>query len=344
MDTGLPTVGPGRWTDTLEERASRSMPPPVWSYVRSGSYGGVSTAEAIGAWAAVRFRTRVLRGVDDADLGTTLLGDSFASPLAVAPTSMQRAMHTGGEVAMSAGAGAAGCLHVVSSNSGTPFDRIGGGPWWLQAYLPPEREEFLPVLEAAVAAGARAVVLTVDTPFAGSKNAAEAADWTGLDTSWWRCNFTAKGMHLARELTPGDVTWLRERGGVPVVVKGVLRGDDAVRCVDAGAEAVYVSNHGGRQLDRSISTVVALPEVVAAVGEHAEVYVDGGIRTGLDALAALALGARAVFLGRSTLYALTVEGERGVERLLTDLATELREALVLAGCATPDDARDLLAE
>jgi 4-hydroxymandelate oxidase len=319
------------------------MPPPVWSYVQSGSYGGVSTAEAVAAWSAVRFRTRVLRGVDDADLGTRILGDSFASPFAVAPTSMQRAMHPGGEVAMSAGATAAGCLHVVSSNAGTPFDRIGGGPWWLQAYLPPERDEFLPVLEAAVSAGARAVVLTVDTPFAGSKYAAEGADWTGLDTSWWRCNFAdADGMHLARDLTPDDVTWLRDRSGVPVVVKGVLRGDDAIRCVDAGAEAVYVSNHGGRQLDRSITTTVALPDVVAAVGEHAEVYVDGGIRTGLDALAALALGARAVLLGRSSLYALTVDGERGVERLLTDLATELREALVLAGCRVPGDAPDLL--
>jgi 4-hydroxymandelate oxidase len=252
-------------------------------------------------------------------------------------------MHPGGEVAMSAGATAAGCLHVVSSNAGTPFDRIGGGPWWLQAYLPPERDEFLPVLEAAVSAGARAVVLTVDTPFAGSKYAAEGADWTGLDTSWWRCNFAdADGMHLARDLTPDHVTWLRDRSGVPVVVKGVLRGDDAIRCVDAGSEAVYVSNHGGRQLDRSITTTVALPDVVAAVGEHAEVYVDGGIRTGLDALAALALGARAVLLGRSSLYALTMDGERGVERLLTDLATELREALVLAGCRVPGDAPDLL--
>jgi 4-hydroxymandelate oxidase len=128
------------------------------------------------------------------------------------------------------------------------------------------------------------------------------------------------------------------------VVKGVLRGDDAVRCLDAGAEGVYVSNHGGRQLDRSVSTARALAEVVAAVGERAEVYVDGGIRSGLDALAALALGATAAFVGRPALYALAVDGARGVERLLADLSEELREALVLAGCAGPGDTRDLLAD
>ena len=130
---------------------------------------------------------------------------------------------------------------------------------------------------------------------------------------------------------------------MPVVVKGVLRGDDALRCLHAGAEAVWVSNHGGRQLDRAVPTAQALREVVAAVGDRGEVYVDGGIRSGLDALAALALGARGVFLGRPALYGLAVDGARGVTRVLRDLETELREALELAGCATLDEARDLLA-
>ena len=340
---GLPIPDGEWWLESLRDRASRAMPPAVWNYVVSGSYGEVTAAEATEGWQAVRFRPRVLQGHISADLETTLLGARVASPVAVAPTSMQLAMHPLGEGAMSAGASAAGCLHVVSSNSGTMFDRLAAGPWWLQAYLPPERDVFLPVLEAAVAAGAQAVVLTVDTPFPGTKHAAEQGDWTGIDLSWWRANFpepTPDGW--ADDLVPGDLTWLRERGGVPVVVKGVLRADDAVRCLDAGADAIYVSNHGGRQLDRTVSTARAVAEVVQVVGERAEVYVDGGIRSGLDVLAALALGARGVFVGRPSLYALAVDGARGVEQLLTVLAEELREGLTLAGCATPYDATGVL--
>jgi 4-hydroxymandelate oxidase len=328
----------------LRDEACRRLPPAVWTYVESGAREGVSTGEATSHWQALRFRPRVLRGVADADLRTTVLGESFASPIAVAPTAMQRAVHPQGERAMARGTAAAGCLHVVSSNAGTPFPEIDVGPWWLQAYLPPEREAMLPVLEAAVAAGARAVVLTVDTPFPGTKYGVDDADWTGIDLSWWRTNFAEPETPLPwkPDLSPDDVSWLRDRAGVPVVVKGVLRGDDAVRCLDAGAAAVYVSNHGGRQLDRSVSTAEALTEVVAAVGERIEVYVDGGVRSGLDAMAALALGARAVLVGRPALHALAVGGSGGVERLLSTLSDELREGLVLAGCATPGDAADLV--
>jgi len=339
-----PEVAQPRWLDGLEEAACRAMPPAVATFVRSGSYGEVSVGEASPAWRTARFRTRVLRGGGTADLTTRLLGTEIATPLAIAPTSMQRLVHPGGERAMAAGAGAAGTLHVVSTNAGTRFAEIGGGPWWLQAYLPPEREAMLPVLEAAVAAGAAAVVLTADTPFPGTKHAADAADWTGLDLGWWRCNFAdPKPDRWARDLTPADVTWLREHAGVPVVVKGVLRADDALRCLHAGADAVYVSNHGGRQLDRAVPTAHALREVVDAVGDRAEVYVDGGIRSGLDALAALALGARGVFVGRPALYGLALDGSRGVHRVLSDLGAELGEALELAGCATVEEAGDLLA-
>jgi 4-hydroxymandelate oxidase len=339
-----PRPTPARWLDGLEAAALRAMQPSVALYVRSGSYGEASVREAVQAWQSVRFRTRVLRGGGEPDLTTSLLGTAVSSPLAVAPTAMQRAVHPGGEPEMAAGVGAAGTLHVVSSNAGTRFAEIGSGPWWLQAYLPTDREAMVPVLEAAVAGGASAVVLTADTPFPGTKHAADAADWTGVDLGWWRVNFGHPQPDAwARDLTPADVTWLRERSGVPVVVKGVLRGDDALRCLHAGADAVWVSNHGGRQLDRAVPTALALREVVAAVGDRSEVYVDGGIRSGLDALAALALGARGVFLGRPALYGLAVDGARGVTRVLRDLETELREALELAGCATLDEARDLLA-
>jgi len=256
---------------------------------------------------------------------------------------MQRAVHPQGERAVAEAAGRAGVLHVVSSNAGTRLSEIGAsGPWWLQAYVPPERELFLPVAEAAVAAGACAVVLTADTPYPGTKRL-DDDDWTGIDVSWWRSNYPdADDGRWKAELTFDDIGWLREATGVPVVVKGVLRGDDAVRCLEAGAEAIYVSNHGGRQLDRAVSTAAALPEVVAAVGDRAEVYVDGGIRSGPDVLAALALGARGVFVGRPALWALGADGARGVERLLDELQAELTEALELAGCSTPEDAATLL--
>jgi 4-hydroxymandelate oxidase len=256
---------------------------------------------------------------------------------------MQRAVHTQGERAMARGANAAGCLHVVSWNAGTRFADLDAARWWLQVYLPPDRNDALPVLEAAAAAGASAAVLTVDTPYPGPKYAADEGTWTGIDLSWWRTNFTeSPGDRWSAVVTPDDVSWLRERSGLPVVVKGLLRGDDAVRSLEAGADAVYVSNHGGRQLDRSVSTAHALREVVGAVGDRAEVYVDGGVRAGLDALAALALGARAVFVGRPALHALAVDGARGVERLLTELSAELADALVLAGCARAAEASDLL--
>ncbi len=336
----------GRWVDLLPELARRVVHPAVFSYVESGSYGEVSVGEATDAWRDIRFRPRVLRGHREVDLRTVMLGTEVSTPIGIAPTSMQRAIHPLGERAVLAGARAAGALCGISSNAGTRFADLGAeSPWWLQVYLPERRELMLPVLEAAAEAGASAIALTVDTPFPGTKYAAETGDWTGIDLGWWRVNFADPEFdRWAPDLGPDDVTWLHERTGLPVVVKGVLRADDACRCLDAGAAAIYVSNHGGRQLDRAVSTASALREVVSAVGEGTEVYVDGGIRSGLDVLAALALGARGVFLGRPVLHALAVDGARGVERLLAELTAELGQVLHLAGCGNPGDARELLQE
>jgi 4-hydroxymandelate oxidase len=340
----LPDAG-GRWLDTLGARAQHVVHPAVWSYLTSGSYAEVTVGEATQAWSRVRFRPTVLRGDLRPDLTTTLLGHPYSSPVGVAPTAMQRAIHPEGERATVAGSDAAEALCVLSSNCGTRWEDLGATrPWWLQAYLPSRRDLMLPVLEGAVAAGAAAIVLTVDTPFPGSKYAADEHDWTGVDLSWWRVNFADPEFdRWAPDLGVADIGWLRDNTGLPVVVKGVLRGDDAVRCVDAGAAGVWVSNHGGRQLDRAVATATALPEVAAAVADRAEVYVDGGVRSGVDALAALAMGARAVFLGRPVLHALAVDGAVGVERLLREVSAELAEVLQLAGCASPSQARDVLA-
>ncbi|HET7066796.1 MAG TPA: alpha-hydroxy acid oxidase [Nocardioides sp.] len=342
MDLEPAPAPPRRWLDALPDAAKRAIRPAVWAYIQAGAGEGLTAAEAGAAWREVRFRTRVLRGGGGADLRTTMLGSQVASPIGIAPTAMQRAVHPAGERAMAEGVGA-GTLHVVSSNCGTRFDELGAaGPWWLQAYLPPQRDLFRPVVDAAVAAGAQAVVLTVDTPYPGTKYGVDEEDWSSIDLGWWRTNYPEGDVgDWKTDLTLDDVGWLREAAGVPVVVKGVLRGDDALRCLDAGADAIYVSNHGGRQLDRSISSATALREVVASVAGRAEVYVDGGIRSGADVLAALALGARGVLVGRPAVWALGLEGAEGVARLLADLGSELTECLELAGCSSPAEAADL---
>lgn len=342
----------GGWQVELATRAREVLPAPMWSYLESGAREGTTRDEATAAWRSTRLWPRVLHGGGTPDVGTTLLGAAVRTPVGVAPTSMQRVAHPDGELAMASGAAAAGALHVVSSNAGHRFADVDAAArsvdpdaaWWLQAYLPPDREDAAPVLRAAAEAGARAVVLTVDTPFPGTKYQPAEADWDGIDLSWHRANFAdpAADRHH-RALRPEDLAWIRDTSGLPVVVKGVLRPDDARRCVDAGAAAVWVSNHGGRQLDRAVSTATALPRVAGAVGADAEVYVDGGVRSGLDVLSALALGARAVLVGRPALHALAVDGSAGVAGLLDTLTEELVEALELAGCRLPEEAATLVA-
>ncbi len=330
-----------RWIDTLEAAAAEKLPEPVHRYFRQGSAGGVSVGEAVEAWSSYRFRPRVLTDVSTISTGTTVLGTPVAGPVLVAPTTLQRQADPGGEAAMSAGVAAAGSVLGVSSNAGTRYADIAaaGAPWWLQIYVTRNRDYTRQMLDAAVAAGARAVVLTADTPVVGRKEDDGPTVWEVVQPGHLRANvdesaYSDDDLAKADDLTPDVIGWLGAYTGLPVVVKGVLRGDDARRCVDAGAAGVIVSNHGGRQLDGAIATAHALPEVVAAV-PGTEVYADGGIRRGEHVLTALALGARAVFVGRPALWALTVGSSPGVTRLLTDLYDELAHALALTGVPNP---------
>ncbi len=338
-----------RWVEQLEELARGALPEAVHRYVRQGARDGVSVAEAAEAWERIRFLPRILRDVTEVDCSTELLGTPVRSPFAIAPTTMQRAAHRDGELGMARAAAASDTLMVLSSNAGTTFEEIAGTgvAWWLQMYVPSDRLVCKPLLDRAVDAGASAIVLTADTPVVGTKyDDGQETVWDVAESGWLRANFDAEydelaGHEKAMDLGPQDVDWLRKATGLPVVVKGVLRPDDARRCVDAGAAAVWVSNHGGRQLDRAATPADCLPAVVAAVGDAAEVYVDGGVRNGRHGFAALALGAKGVFLGRPPLYALAVDGGDGVIRLLDALAVELAETMRLAGCnhlasVTPD--------
>ena len=340
----------GRFADDLEQRARRTLSEPVHRYFRQGARDGVSAAEAQHAWDSFRFLPRVLRDVTDVDVTTELLGTRLRTPLGIAPTTLHRAAHAEGELATARAAAGAGALMVLSSNAGTTFEEIGGTgvDWWLQLYVTADRPSCGPLLERAVTAGAKAVVLTVDTPVVGTKYDEGPSVWDEIDPTWLRANFPESygdrpGDEKATDLGPHDVDWLARTTGLPVVVKGVLRAADARRCVDAGAAAVWVSNHGGRQLDYAAAPADCLAAVVDEVGDDAEVYVDGGVRHGRHALAALALGARAVFLGRPVLYALAASGPDGVGRLLDELTAELVESLRLAGCSSAGAVpRDLL--
>jgi 4-hydroxymandelate oxidase len=333
-----------RWIDTLEAAAAERLAEPVHRYIRQGSAGQRSVREAAAAWAAYRFRPRVLVDVSSVRTQTTVLGTPVTAPILVAPTTVQRQAHPDGEAAMAMGTRAAGSLLCVSSNAGTPFEAIGraGAAWWVQAYVLRDRAATADYLRMAAAAGATAVVLTADTAVVGRKEDPEDQPtvWDVLPPEHLRANIPADlpdaAYDKAADLTPDTIGWLAEVTGLPVVIKGVLRADDATRCVEAGAAGIVVSNHGGRQLDGAVTTATALPEVAAAAADAAEVYVDGGVRRGEDVLAALALGARAVLVGRPSLWALAVGGADGVHRLLTDLAAELEHAMCLAGCPDLD--------
>lgn len=337
-----------RWVAGLEDRARLHLPSPVFDYVVQGARDSHATAEAEGSWERWALHPRVLRDTTVVDPATTVLGRRSAVPFGVAPTTLQRAIHPDGELAMARALACVDGLMVVSSNAGTSFADLGatGVRWWVQCYLPSDRDLARPLLQRAVDAGAEAVVLTVDTPVVGTKYPRDPEGtvvWDVVDPSTLRVNFdpgydATPGSHKALDLGPRDVDWLASATGLPVVVKGVLRPDDADRAIRAGADAVWVSNHGGRQLDRAPTTASVLADVAGAVDGRAQVYVDGGIRTGLDVVTALALGADHTFLGRPPLWALA-EGEQAVVRLLHELRDQTVEALRLCGAC---DVRDTL--
>jgi 4-hydroxymandelate oxidase len=338
-----PWAGPGRWLDHVESLSRERLDAAVFRYVEEGARDEITRDEATPAWRSFRVAPHVLRDVRDVDTSCTLLGQPFRLPVGIAPMTLQRAADPDGEVAMARAAAAAGVPLVVSSNAGSTFADIAatGVTWWLQVYVAVDRAETEPVLHRAVAEGASAVVLTADTPVVGTRHVVPDVPriWDVAEPGWVGANSpTAVGLtpddrQKAMDLGPEDVGWLARATELPVAVKGVLRADDALRCAEAGAAAVWVSNHGGRQLDRVVATAHCVAPVRAAVGDAAQVFVDGGIRSGLDVLLAAALGADAAFVGRPMFHALAAGGADGVTRALAELDAELVESLRLAGCS-----------
>jgi 4-hydroxymandelate oxidase len=333
----------------LQRRARKLLPRHVYDYYAGGSGRERTLRANEKAWRTVWVAPRVLRDVSAVDTTTRLLGTEFATPLCVAPTGFHGLAHRDGELATAAGAAAAGALFVLSTRSSRRIEEVGdvvaaaGGTWWFQVYLMRDRELTAGLVRRAVAAGAAALVLTADTPVVGRKRRDSAEVVSDQD---FLVNLGPLGdvsaATQAADVTFADIGWLSEESGgrLPVVVKGVLRADDASACRAHGAAAVIVSNHGGRQLDGALPSAAALPDVASALPSAAgcEVYADGGIRSGEDALAALGLGARAVFLGRPPLWALACGGADGVRALLAGLTDGLGHAMALAGAASVADA------
>jgi L-lactate dehydrogenase (cytochrome) len=369
--------------EDLRQLARRKLPRALFDYVDRGSYDEISYHANSAALKAIRFRQRVLIDADNRSLGTTMLGEKVAMPVAIAPTGLTGLLHGDGEILAARAAEAAGIRFTLSTMSICSIEDVRAatkGPFWFQLYVFRDRAFSETVIERARAAGCTALFVTVDLPLRGQRHAdiknglevppkltlrnafdiASKPAWAlgvlmgkrksfgNIDAylrnkggvwaagRWANDNFDAS-------LSWADVDWVRKLWPGKLVLKGVLDAEDARRAADLGADAIVVSNHGGRQLDGAPATIAALPRIVDAAGDRIEVLFDGGVRSGQDVLKALALGARGCLIGRAYLYGLAAMGEAGVTRALGLIADELRISMSLTGVRDVAEAsRDIL--
>jgi 4-hydroxymandelate oxidase len=336
----------------------------AYDYFASGAHDEHTLRENVAAWSRMALHYRVLVDVSARDTSTMVLGSPVSTPVLVAPTAFHKLACPEGEVATARAAARAGTIMVLSSLSNTAIEEVAaaaGGALWFQLYVYRDRGATAALVARAEAAGARALVVTVDAPVLGRRERdvrngfhlppglrVENMSAAGHGEVARRTGESGLASYVAEKLDPSlgwkDVAWLRSVTSLPVLVKGLVRPDDARCAVDSGARAVIVSNHGGRQLDGAPATASVLGPIADAVQGQIEVLVDGGIRRGTDALKALCLGARAVLVGRPILWGLSIAGEEGALGVLEGLREELDQAMALAGCARIADAtRELLA-
>lgn len=350
--------------DDFEDAARARLSPMAYDYYRSGADEEHTLRRNREAWTGFELWYRALVDVATPRLATSVLGSEVSSPILIAPTAYHALADEGGEGATARAAAASGSLYVASTLATTTLEDVAaaapGAPRWFQLYVHKDREFTAKLVARAKAAGYGAIVVTCDTPVLG-RRCADVRNGFCLPAGMVMANLIdvlppdlrdGAGSELARfvasrhdaSFTWKDLAALADAcAPLPLVVKGLVRGDDARAALDHGAKAVWVSNHGGRQLDLAPATAEGLVEVVAAVDGRAEIYVDGGIRSGTHALVALGLGARAVFVGRPVLWGLAAAGEAGVVRVLALLAEELTRAMQLAGCADASSvSRDLV--
>ncbi|GAA4962361.1 alpha-hydroxy acid oxidase [Nonomuraea thailandensis] len=340
----------------------------VFDYVDGAAEDERSAARAVEAFGRVEFAPHVLRDVSEAPTSVEVLGRRIAMPVVLAPTGFTRMMHREGERAVARAAERAAVPYTLSTMGTTTAGDVAAaapGGWnWFQLYVVRDRDRNLERLKLASDAGMDVLVVTVDVPVAGARlrdvrhglTIPPSLRWRGVleaarHPAWWFDFLTGEPLTFATvegapedmagltnlmfdpSVTVADLEWIRSAWPGKLLVKGVQRVDDAKELAAVGVDGLVVSNHGGRQLDRSATPLELLPEVVEAVGDRTEVFLDGGVRSGADVAAAVALGARACFVGRAYLYGLMAGGERGVTRVLDLLHAELVRTLQLLGVA-----------
>ena len=340
-----------------EARARESADSSTLDYYDGGSNDEITLRDNVAAFNKITLYPRMFRGVGTRDTSTTVVGSSVRWPVIVAPIALLGMLSPDGEVPVARAATTAGSIFVLSSLSVTPIEdvvAVATGPVWFQLYVYKDRGASEALVKRVEEAGCSALELTADTPILGRRERDVRNDF-GLPEGLWTPNLTADAGSLAPhpgsdspfkaaidalfypDLTWDDVAWLTSITNLPVLIKGLLRADDAVRAVDAGAAGVIVSNHGGRQLDTAPAAIDALAAIADGVGDRTELIVDGGIRRGADVLKAIALGARAVQIGRPIVWGLVVDGEQGVGNVLGLLRDELDLAMALTGCRSIDE-------
>jgi isopentenyl diphosphate isomerase/L-lactate dehydrogenase-like FMN-dependent dehydrogenase len=345
--------------DDYERLAREHLPQYVYDYYAGGAEDETSVQENRTSWSRVRLRPRMMVDITERDLSTMVLGTPVSMPILTAPAAFNKLAHADGEIGVARATADAGLIQVLSTAATTTIEEVAAaaahGIRWFQLYVYRDREITKMLVSRAEAAGYKALVLTVDTPIAGRRER-DVRNGFGLPAGITMANLDAVGLgkmgpppdtesglqrYIAglwdTSLTWEIIGWLRSITSLPILVKGILTGEDARFAIEHGVDGIIVSNHGGRQLDGAISTCEALPEVVDAVAGQVEVLVDGGIRRGTDVMKALAMGAKAVLIGRPYLWALAVHGEAGVRHLLELLREELSISMALAGRPTIAD-------
>ncbi len=341
----------------LEEVAKTKLTTLAYDYYSSGACDENTLRANIEAFQEIWLRPRMLVDVSKRDMTTTVLGHKVSAPILIAPAAFQGLAHADGELATARAADKFGTTMILSTLANHSIEEVraaASGNLWFQLYVYKDKDVTRSLVERAEAAGYTALVLTVDSPLLGRRER-DVRNKFKLPAGLVCKNFI--GNYL--EQLPGDsaesglaayisslydtslswkdLAWFKSITKLPVLVKGILRADDAERAIEYGADGIIVSNHGGRQLDTTIPTIYALPEVVEAVGGRVEIFVDGGIRRGTDVLKAIALGARAVLIGRPMLWGLAVAGQSGVQTVLEMLKTEFDLSMALSGCPTIRD-------
>ncbi|HAF10514.1 MAG TPA: alpha-hydroxy-acid oxidizing enzyme [Chloroflexi bacterium] len=335
--------------DEFETIARETLPTMTYDFIAGGAEDERTVAGNRAAFARRVLRNRALVDVATRDLRTRLLGLDLPHPILLAPTALHRVAHPDGEAATARGAAAAGAVFTVSTATSMRLEEIAAAApdalRWFQLYHLGQREASEDLIRQAIATGHRAIALTVDVPLLGRRerdlrNMFTLPEGVGMAHAYepaWAPPSEERSRGWASpiasaNLTWDDLKWIRAAAGdLPLLLKGIVRGDDAKRALELGVDAIWVSNHGGRQLDGAIATLDALADVVAAVGGRCPIVLDGGIRRGTDIIKALALGADAVAIGRPQMYGLAAGGADGVRRVVELLRAELDLAMALVG-------------